>query len=175
MSEPFIAEIKIFAGNFAPRGYALCYGQLLAISQNNALFSLLGTIYGGDGRTTFGLPDLRSRIPIHQGTGSGLSSRQLGARAGDENSLLVTANVRNHTHKLQGTNNNAGDNSPLGRLPAVVAGTNVYSNVGTTLVAMDEDMVAPAGNASPAAVNNVMPFLCIHFIIALIGVYPSRN
>ena len=95
MSEPFIGEIRLFAGNFAPRGWAFCDGQLLAVSQNDALFSLLGTIYGGDGRTTFGLPDLRSRVPVHAGVGPGLSTRRLGQKLGSDNLGLPTRNTTN--------------------------------------------------------------------------------
>ena len=104
MSEPFVGEIRMFAGNFAPRGWAFCDGQLLATSQNDALFSLLGTIYGGDGRTTFGLPDLRGRIPVHAGTGPGLSPRRLGAKAGAEKVTLTVNELPSHTHDLVASN-----------------------------------------------------------------------
>ncbi|MBD3756388.1 MAG: phage tail protein, partial [Gammaproteobacteria bacterium] len=98
MSEPFVGEIRMFAGNFAPRGWAFCDGQLLAVSQNDALFSLLGTIYGGDGRTTFGLPDMRGRIPVHQGSGPGLSPRRLGSKSGAETETLTVNQMPSHTH-----------------------------------------------------------------------------
>jgi microcystin-dependent protein len=104
MSKPFVGQIRMFAGNFAPRGNALCDGQLLAVSQNNALFSLLGTIYGGDGRTTFGLPDMRGRVPIHWGNGSGLSARSIGQRSGKENVTLTANELPQHNHgPVQGT------------------------------------------------------------------------
>jgi microcystin-dependent protein len=165
----------MFAGNFAPQGWAFCDGQLLAISQNDALFSLLGTIYGGDGRTTFGLPELRGRIPIHAGTGPGLSQRRLGAKDGSETNTLSANQVPAHAHNLMGTTNFADDSSPVGKLPATAAGANLYNTGGANPVPMDTDMIAPNGNTSPSSHANVMPFLCLHFIIALFGVYPSRN
>ena len=103
MSDPFVGEIRMFAGSFAPRSYALCDGQLMAVSQNDALFSLLGTMYGGDGRTTFGLPELRGRVPIHQGQGPGLSNRRIGQRSGSETATVSVAQMPGHTHALQGT------------------------------------------------------------------------
>ena len=103
MSEPYVGEIRMFAGNFAPRGWAFCDGQLLAVSQNDALFSLFGTIYGGDGRTTFGLPDLRGRIPLHQGHGPGLSERRLGSKGGGENETLTINQMPSHTHIFSAT------------------------------------------------------------------------
>ena len=108
MSEPFIGEIRMFAGSFAPRGWALCDGQLLAVSQNDALFSLLGTIYGGDGRTTFGLPDMRGRIPIHFGSGPGLTPRTLGNKFGSEHETLITNQLPSHSHTLQANSQQAG-------------------------------------------------------------------
>ena len=177
MSEPFIGEVRMFAGNFAPRGWAYCDGQLLAVNQNDALFSLLGTIYGGDGRTTFGLPDLRGRIPIHAGSGPGLTPRALGSQNGTETNTLTANQVHAHNHDLNGTTNPAGDTSPSGNLPGTAAGNNLYhSGGGSTLVEMDSDMIAPGGGvSSPTPHDNVMPFLCLHFIIALFGVYPSRQ
>ena len=122
MSEPFVGEIKMFAGNFAPRNYAFCDGQLLAISQNNALFSLLGTIYGGDGETTFGLPDPRGRVPLHTGQGTGLSSRPLGQRTGAEKVTLTTNQLPSHTHRAAST-----DAATLGD-----PGGNVTGDTGST-------------------------------------------
>ena len=173
MSEPFVGEIRMFAGNYAPRGWALCDGQLLAVSQNDALFSLLGTIYGGDGRTTFGLPDLRGRIPIHAGTGPGLSPRNLGVKSGTEQNTLNVNQIPSHNHGLNATTNLAGDTSPVGNLPGVGAATNLYSDTGTP-VAMDSKMVQNSAGGSSSH-NNLMPFLCINFIIALFGIYPSRH
>lgn len=171
MSEPFVGEIRMFAGNFAPRGWAFCDGQLLAVSQNDALFSLLGTIYGGDGRTTFGLPDLRGRIPIHAGHGPGLSNRRLGAKAGSENVTLTVNQMPSHTHPMQATTNPASRTSPEGALPAR-SGLDAFRVLGT-----------PSQNLAPSITNtggsrshtNLMPYLCVHFIIALFGIYPSRH
>ncbi|MCZ6640293.1 MAG: tail fiber protein [Gammaproteobacteria bacterium] len=176
MSEPFIGEIKMFAGNFAPRSFALCDGQLLAISQNNALFSLLGTIYGGDGRTTFGLPELRGRVPIHTGTGPGLSPRNLGSKAGSERATVAVAQLPAHTHTMQGSTDLGGDTSPAGNVPATGSGANLYKQSPPTgeIVTMDADAVVPQSSGNQAH-NNIMPFLCINFIIALSGIFPSRN
>jgi microcystin-dependent protein len=173
MSEPFVGEIRMFAGNFAPRNWAFCDGQLLAVSQNDALFSLLGTIYGGDGRTTFGLPDLRGRIPIHAGSGPGLSPRQLGSKSGTEKNTLTVNQLPSHNHNFYGTNSPAGDTSPIGNLPGTAAGSNLYNTGGTSPVTMDADMIENTGGSQSH--NNLMPYLCIHFIIALFGIYPSRT
>ncbi|MDO3383024.1 phage tail protein [Gilvimarinus algae] len=174
MSEPFVGEIRMFAGNFAPRGWAFCDGQLLAVSQNDALFSLLGTIYGGDGRTTFGLPDLRGRIPIHAGHGPGLSERRLGAKSGEENVTLTTNQIPSHTHQMQASNELATDKSPQNNLvartaPAVI---DIYNPDGPP-VALKHDAVTSVGGSRSH--TNLQPFLCVHFIIALFGIYPSRH
>lgn len=171
MSEPFVGEIRMFAGNFAPRGWAFCDGQLLAVSQNDALFSLLGTIYGGDGRTTFGLPDLRGRIPVHAGTGPGLSPR-LGSKAGAENVTLTVNQLPSHSHPLQASTDVARTPNPATNVPATSTVIDGYINE------------APSESMAPSAVGsvggsrshtNLMPFLCVHFIIALFGIYPSRQ
>ncbi len=173
MSEPFVGEIRMFAGNFAPRSWAFCDGQLLAVSQNDELFSLLGTIYGGDGRTTFGLPDMRGRIPLHAGTGSGLNNRRLGSRGGIENVTLTTNQIPSHTHVFNGMNTPATETAP---------------GSATTLgQSQGYDLYVPAQNPTSMAAgavssigasrqhSNLMPFLCVNFIIALFGIYPSRN
>ena len=172
MSEPFVGEVRMFAGNFAPRGWAFCDGQLLAVSQNDALFSLLGTIYGGDGRTTFGLPDLRGRTPIHAGQGPGLSNRRLGAKAGAENVTLTVNQLPAHNHTaLQANSQTATD----------LAGNNEVNAQSTVDVYVDEVANLNMNSGAVTAVGgsnshtNLMPFLCIHFIIALVGIYPSRN
>ena len=172
MSEPFVGEIRMFAGNFAPRGWAFCDGQLLAVSSNDALFSLLGTIYGGDGRTTFGLPDLRGRLPIHQGTGPGLSPRRLGAKAGTEKHTLTTNQLPSHAHVQQGTNGDAETTNPSGALYAKLGTELLYRTDGTT-TQMDSQSVGGTGGGRSH--NNMMPSLCVHFIIALFGIYPSRH
>ncbi len=173
MSEPFVGEIRMFAGNFAPRGWAFCDGQLLAVSQNDALFSLLGTIYGGDGRTTFGLPDLRGRIPIHAGTGPGLSPRRLGAKFGTEQETLTVSQLPGHTHTPWGASNGTPVNtSPLNAAPAKPT-PNIYATTRTATASMNSGSVTGVGGSGSH--TNLMPFLCVNFIIALFGIYPSRN
>lgn len=171
MAEPFVGEIRMFAGNFAPRGWALCGGQLLAVSQNDALFSLLGTIYGGDGRTTFGLPDLRGRIPVHQGTGPGLSPRRLGERGGTENVTLTVQQIPSHSHAQHATGDLAGRADPSAALRAR-HDTPAFAAPDPP-VAMEADTIGSAGGNQHH--TNVAPFLCVHFIIALFGIYPSRS
>lgn len=176
MSEPFVGEIKMFAGNFAPRGYAFCDGQLLAVSQNDALFSLFGTIYGGDGRTTFGLPDLRGRIPLHQGQGPGLSERKLGSKGGAENVTLTLNQTPSHSHTAQASNNPADSAALNGKVLAKgVEATDTFyvAPVAGQQRAMVQGMVANTGGSQPH--SNLMPTLCIHFIVALVGIYPSRH
>ena len=173
MSESFVGEIRMFAGNFAPRGFALCDGQLLAISQNDALFSLFGTIYGGDGRTTFGLPDMRGRIPIHYGQEPGLSNRPIGQKSGAQTDTLSANEVAAHRHALSASTVQAADTSPSGNVTATMSSGNLY---GTSVsIAMAADAIGPSGSASPGSHNNLMPSQCVNFIVALFGVYPSRN
>ncbi|MEO9528855.1 tail fiber protein [Roseibium sp.] len=172
MSEPFVGEIRMFAGNFAPRAWAFCDGQLLAVSQNDALFSLLGTIYGGDGRTTFGLPDLRGRIPLHAGTGPGLSPRRLGSRAGSERETLTTNQLASHSHDFNANTAEADSLVPQDRVTAEGVGVNLYAAVGQD-VSMASNMVTDTGGA--LSHTNLMPTLCVNFIIALFGIYPSRH
>ena len=169
MSEPFIGEIRIFAGNFAIRDWAFCDGALINISQNPALFSILGTTYGGDGRTTFALPDMRSRAPMHWGSGPGLSTRQLGQKSGAETAAL-SGSPPLHGHQLSGSENEATSNSPTGQM---LAGTeeNTYDSQGNP-VPMAGTAIAPTGGQ---AHNNMQPFQVLNFIIALDGIFPSRN
>lgn len=175
MSEPFIAEIRIFAGNFAPRGWAFCNGQLLPIAQNTALFSLIGTTYGGDGRSTTALPNLQGRAPMHQGTGPGLSQRRMGENGGVDTVTLSEAQMPNHNHTLNGVNNPA-----LVRLPsnevtlARSGGTSAYQqNTTSSLVDMAPEALPSTGGSQ--AHNNRQPLLGLNFIIALTGLYPSRS
>ena len=166
MSEPFVGEIRMFAGNFAPRGWAFCDGQLLAVSQNDALFSLLGTIYGGDGRTTFGLPDLRGRIPIHAGNGPGLSDRRLGSKSGSENVTLTTNQIPSHTHRFQGhlgATNPANQSVPTDHVLAQ-GEQELFAEDGTV------SMRPPTTFGGSQSHTNLQPFLCIHFILALVGI-----
>ncbi len=171
MSDPYLGEIRMFAGNFAPRGWALCQGQLLAISQYSALFSLLGTLYGGDGRTTFGLPDLRGRVPIHQGHGSGLSNRPIGQKLGSERVALNVNELPVHAHPIAQVVP-ASLGTPLNNVVAQ-AETPVYVTESENAATPDAAMNASRGGSQPH--HNMAPFLAIHFIIALQGVYPSRS
>lgn len=174
MSEPFIGQIVMFGGNFAPRSWALCDGQLLSIASNTALFSILGTTYGGDGRTTFGLPDLRGRVAVHAGTGPGLSSYRLGERAGVEQNFLNVTQLPNHTHVV----GIPGDASPgttstpeAGTMPAE-ASEDVYGT-GDSPVTMGTVTSGATGGSQP--VNNVQPYNTVNYIIALQGTFPSRS
>ena len=172
MSEPFIGEIKMFAGNFAPRGWAMCSGQLLAVSQNNALFSLLGTTFGGDGRTTFGLPELRGRLPVHVGQGPGLSSRPWGQKSGNERFPLSTSQFPTHSHALRASTGAANAKDPTGAVPAET-GSPAYGSSGR-VAGMNARSAEPEGTGQLVH-NNMQPCLTVHFIIALVGIFPSRN
>lgn len=172
MSEPFVGEIRMFAGNFAPRGWAFCDGQLLAVSQNDALFSLFGTIYGGDGRTTFGLPDLRGRVPIHQGSGPGLAQRRLGANGGAEQVTLTAAQLPSHGHELRASTDSAGSTDPANNVTANGVGTNLYGSGAPNQALAGSSTTAVGGGRSH---TNLMPFLCVNFIVSLVGIYPSRQ
>ncbi len=173
MSEPFIAEIRIFAGNFNPRGWAFCDGQLLPIAQNTALFSIVGTIYGGDGRTTLGLPDLQGRAPMHPGHGPGLSSRRLGERGGAETHALAEAELPNHTHQMRCQAGNANTQNPSNAyLAAELGPATPYSDQGTN-AQMAANALAPSGGN--AAHDNMQPYLALNFIIALTGLFPTRS
>ncbi|WP_418602405.1 phage tail protein [Hwangdonia sp.] len=172
-SDPFIGQISMFAGNFAPRGWALCDGQLLPISQYSALFSILGTTYGGDGETTFALPDLRGRVPMHEGSGPGLTNRPLGQKFGSETNTLAVNQMPSHSHTVNAVTDDGNQSVPTGNLPA---GTKVldkeYSNAASNTT-MNANMINANGDNQP--VNNIQPVLVINYIIALEGVYPSRN
>jgi microcystin-dependent protein len=171
MSDPFIAQIVMFGGNFAPRGWALCDGQLLPIAQNTALFSILGTTYGGDGRTTFGLPDLRGRVPVHPGNGPGLSPYQLGQRGGTESVTLNTTQIPPHSHALSAKGNPANDTNPAGKALGRAAEDTYVS--GGTPVPMDSASIGQAGGGQSH--TNIQPYQTVNYIIALVGVFPSRN
>jgi len=171
MSEPFVAEVRIFAGNFAPRGWAFCNGQLLPVAQNTALFSLIGTTYGGDGRNTTALPNLKGRAPMHPGRGPGLTSRRLGQRGGDEVVTLSENQMPSHTHTLVSESDEIGsDNDP--NASAFPARAGIYA-AASGLQAMESNSLANTGDSQPH--NNMQPFLTMNFIIALVGLYPSRG
>ncbi len=169
--EPFLAQIIMFGGNFAPRGWALCDGTLLAISQNQALFSLLGTTYGGDGRTTFALPDLRGRVAMHPGSGPGLSPRPLGQKSGSETNTLNVTQLPAHTHSFNLPAKEEGDTDAPDN--AFIAGDGTASFGTTSDVTMGTATTNNTGNSQ--SVNNIQPFTCVNFIIALQGTFPSRN
>ena len=174
MSEPFIAEIRIFAGNFAPRGWAFCNGQLLPISQNTALFSLIGTTYGGDGRSTTALPNLEGRAPMHPGRGPGLTARRLGQRGGAETVTLSEAQMPNHTHTLSADQDAGEQNSPVnGYTARTAANQRIYTDAGNLSNMAATAIPNNAGGSQPH--NNMQPFLTMNFIIALVGLYPSRS
>ena len=168
--EPFVGEIRWFAGNFAPRGWAFCDGQLLAVSQHDALFSLLGTTYGGDGRNTFGLPDMRGRMPMHVGTGPGLTPRRLGTKVGTETNKLTVNQLPAHQHSLHANSASGRASNPTGNVSGSIR--RGYSSADPNAV-MSEQAVSNTGSGSPVA--NVPPFETLHCIIALVGVYPSRQ
>ena len=169
MSEPFLAEIKIVGFNFAMRGWALCDGQILPINQNQSLYSLLGTTYGGDGETSFGLPDLRGRTPIHVGNNGGTNHNQ-GAKGGEEQHVLTQAEMPAHTHPANGSTADADSRSPAGRVFAY-AEEETYVQSGSA--AFSAKTVANAG--SNTAHSNMQPYLTVNFQIALQGLFPSEN
>jgi microcystin-dependent protein len=172
MSEPFIGQIIMFGGNFAPRGWAFCDGALLAIAQNSALFSILGTTYGGDGRTTFGLPDLRGRYAMHEGQGPGLSPRALGSRSGSENTTLTINNLPNHRHRIRASGDAANTSNPDGNRLALSEAFSDQAIVGTSPALNDDASDAVGGGQ---AFTNMPPYQVVNFIIALQGIFPSRN
>ena len=171
MSEPFIGEIRIFAGNYAPIGWALCAGQLLPISSNTALFSLLGTTYGGDGKVTFALPNFQSRIPMHPGNGPGLTPRDLGEMDGVETVTITPAQAPAHSHVLRAASQNAAASDPAGNVLANSGQAGLYA-AGPADTPMSSGVAAPVGGEQPH--NNLMPHLAMTFIIATQGVYPQR-
>jgi len=173
MSEPFIGQICIYGFNFAPRGWAFCNGQILAIAQNTALFSLLGTTYGGNGQTTFALPNLQSRLPLHFGQGAGLSSYSLGEVTGSENVTLLQTQLPAHNH-LSTTPATAADGNSIDPAAGAVlgAGINIYK-VGAATIQMSPTATSPTGNNQPVSV--IQPILALNFCIALQGLFPSRN
>lgn len=173
MSNPFVAEIRMFGFTFAPKGWAQCNGQLLPISQNTALFSLLGTFYGGDGKSTFALPDLEGSAPIFWGQGAGLSLYDLGQQGGSEFVTLLTSEIPNHTHFMTSYRDDVADvNTPS---PSVILGLAAAVNpyIGSSNTQMNFNATAIAGGSLPH--NNMMPYLVVNFCIALQGVFPPRG
>jgi len=173
MADPFVAEIRIFPFNFAPKGWAWCNGQLLPLSQNTALFSLLGTTYGGNGKSNFALPDLEGSAPMHPGQGPGLSLHDLGETGGSETVTLLESEIAAHNHPFQGNAFTANIQAPSpARALAQSAGGNAYAQPGGSLTQMSDQAVSPAGGDQPH--NNMQPYLTYYFCIALQGVFPPR-
>ncbi len=171
-TQPFVGEVQIFAGNYAPTGWAMCNGQLLPISQNTALFSLLGTYYGGNGTSTFALPDLRGRVPIQPGQGPGLSDRNIGEVGGTESITLTAAQIPSHTHAIGASAANGSADSPAGRVLARATGA-IPQYGATPNVDLAATAVGSTGGGQPH--NNLQPYLTLNYIIALQGIYPSRS
>jgi microcystin-dependent protein len=173
MADPFVAEIRIFPFNFAPKGWAWCDGQLLPLSQNTALFSLLGTTYGGDGKSNFALPDLQGRSPMHPGQGPGLSLHDLGETGGSDTVTLLESEIPAHPHTLRAYRSDPADHfQPTGASLARSNNGNVY-NTAANLVALSFQSLAPSGGDQPH--NNMMPYLTLNYNIAMQGVFPPRT
>ena len=172
MAQPYVGEIRMFAGNFAPVGWMFCDGQLLPISENETLFQLIGTTYGGDGEETFALPNLQSRVPIHMGNGPDGVTYPLAEMAGVEEVTLTTQQIPAHTHPLMGSTQNATDSSPAGNVTGKTA-TRIYVNNRPPDTSMNSMSIGQAGGSQPH--TNLQPFLCINYIISLYGIFPQPN
>jgi len=170
MSNPYVGEIRMFAGNFAPAGWAMCEGQLIPISENDTLFTLIGTTYGGDGQETFALPDLQGRLPLHQGGGF-----VIGENAGVETVTLTTTQIPQHSHPMLGSNDQGSSNAPgnavLGSTPTAAQAFPYGTD--SPLGAIDPSSIQPAGGNQPH--DNFQPYLCINFIISLFGIFPTQT
>lgn len=173
--DPFVAEIRIFPFNFAPKGWAFCDGQILPLSQNTALFSLLGTTYGGDGKSNFALPNMQGSVPMHPGQGPGLSLHDLGETGGSDTVNLLESEIPSHSHSLMASAQPATRTGPAGNtLARVSTGATPYlAPAGAPLVSFSNNAIAPAGGDQPH--NNLQPYLTLNFCIALQGVYPPRT
>jgi microcystin-dependent protein len=172
MADPFVAEIRIFPFNFAPRGWAWCNGQLLPISQNTALFALLGTVYGGDGKSNFALPNLQGQAPMHPGQGPGLSPHSLGESGGTETVTLLQSEMPVHIHQLRASGEDANDDDPPNAAWAGSVGVGMYKAPDSNMTNMAFEALPPAGSSQPH--NNMQPYLTCYFNIALVGVFPPR-
>jgi microcystin-dependent protein len=178
VSEPYIGEIRMFGGNFAPLGWAFCDGQLMAIAENDALYALIGTTYGGDGQSTFGLPDLRGRAPMHVGQGLGLTNRILGEKAGVETVTLLTTQLPTHTHPLVGSTDLADLAGPQTVNPAnnaMLAQTSTFDHYvdSSATTQLNAQSITSQGGSQPH--ENMQPFLCVNFILSLSGLFPPQN
>ena len=171
--DPFIGMIALFGFNFAPRGWALCNGQLLPIAQNTALFSLLGTYYGGNGQTTFALPDLQGRVPIHFGQGAGLSDYQIGQKGGVESTTLLVINMPAHNHTLNAVSELGGTSAPEGAFLSNTGALDREYKMSGTGVIMNSGAIGNTGGSQPFSI--IQPYLVVNFCIALQGIYPPRD
>ncbi|MGH3087853.1 MAG: phage tail protein [Gammaproteobacteria bacterium] len=171
MPDPYVGEIRMFGGNFAPAGWEFCNGQLLQISENETLFTLIGATYGGDGQGTFGLPNLQSRIPLHMGTGPDGAAYQIGEMAGTEQETLTVQRIPNHTHPLAASTDNGGQNNPAGNVLAAGAGSVFPYIADPPGVNMSPQAISPVGGSRPH--ENVQPLLCVNYIISMFGIFPS--
>jgi microcystin-dependent protein len=172
MGQPYVGEIRIFAGNFAPLGWAFCEGQLMPISENETLFNLIGTTYGGDGQSTFALPDLRSRVPIHQGTGNGLTTRNLASTGGVEQVAISVPTMPSHTHPFLASTDAGTQPSPIGFFPAANNIVKLYTPP-TTFTPLAAASMQAIGGSQPH--ENLQPLLCVNFIMSLFGIFPSQS
>jgi microcystin-dependent protein len=173
MAERYIGEIRMFGGNFAPAGWALCNGQLIPIAQNTALFSILGTTYGGNGVTTFGLPDLRQRMPMHAGSGPGLTPRDLGEQGGEQAVSLTLQQMPSHSHGMAASNTSASVQSPANALLAKPITLSAPYHDAAGIAPSPTGPLGTTGGGT--AHNNMQPYLVVNFIIALNGTFPPRN
>lgn len=173
MAQPYVGEIRMFAGNFAPNGWMFCEGQTLPISENDVLFQLIGTTYGGDGQETFNLPNLASRVPIHMGTGPDGTTYQIGEMAGTEQETLTTQQIPSHTHPLTASTEPGAALTPGGNVLAATTGGVMLYYEGQATDVMNAQSVTPAGGSQPH--ENTQPFLCINYIISLFGIFPSQT
>ena len=171
MGTPYLGEIRMFGGNFAPQGWAFCNGQVLSIAENDALFTLIGTTYGGDGQTTFALPDLRGRAPVHMGQGPGLSNYTIGQAAGSETVTLITNQLPAHSHPPAANSSTGTSTSPAGNVWAASKDLSPFTTVPNTN--MNSGAMGMAGGSQPH--DNLPPYLTISFIISLFGIFPSQN
>jgi microcystin-dependent protein len=172
MAQPYVGEVRMFAGNFAPMGWMFCSGQILPIFENETLFQLIGTTYGGDGLSTFGLPDLQGRVPIHFGNSRTGTTYILAQNGGAETVTLTTQQIPVHTHPMTVTDDPASTANPQGNILAVPASATPYMQNNATL-ALNPSSITPVGGSQPH--NNFQPYLCVNFIISLFGIFPSPN
>lgn len=174
MGEPYIGEIRMFGGSFAPAGWAMCQGQLMPISENDALFTLIGTTYGGDGQETFGIPDLQGRAPMHAGQGPGITQNYiLGEKAGVESVTLTTQQIPIHNHAMLAASDFGQNPQPQGAYVAQVQTGSLYIGPADPMANMNANSLAPVGGSQPH--ENLQPYLCITFILSLFGVFPQQN